>query len=122
MAIQSMLQTYYQGLARKSGWHEVLAEDFAFTGCDMLKPQALVGRAAYAQVIDRFSRIFRDVQVRDMIVDGDKAFVVAHYDYLFPDGQQLDGDVAEYWTAEGNRLTALRIFFDTLAFNQLMAK
>lgn len=115
---RQLLEAYYQGFAQKQGWEPVLAEDFIFTGGDMTRPEPLVGKAAYRQVIDRFSGIFHSMRVKEMIVEGGNACVIGTYDYIFPNGTKMTGNVAELWKADGGKLTELTIFFDTLTFHQ----
>ena len=117
-ATKQLLEHYYAGFARKEGWESVLAEHFIFTGGDMTRPEPLIGKAAYRQVIDRFSRVFNTMQVKDMIVDGEKACVIGTYDYTFPNGTRMTGDVAEIWKARNGKLQSLTIFFDTLTFQK----
>lgn len=119
MKIQELLDTYYEGLARKEGWDGVVAEDFRFVGGDMTKRTPAVGRAAYQQVIQRLSRLYSGLRVVKRFVDGDQAFVLVDYDWTFPQGTNLRGPVAEYWKAEGDKLQELTIFFDTLTFDRL---
>ncbi|SDC65055.1 nuclear transport factor 2 family protein [Niabella drilacis] len=114
----ALLEHYYSGFAQKEGWETVLAEDFIFTGGDMTHPEPLTGKAAYRQVIDRFSRVFTTMRVKEMIVDGDKACVIGTYDYAFPNGVKTTGNVAEIWEARNGKLQALTIFFDTLTFQR----
>ena len=40
--------------------------------------------------------------------------VIENYDYLFPNGKSINGDVATIWKAKNDKLDALTIFFDTL--------
>ncbi|MBO9591769.1 MAG: nuclear transport factor 2 family protein [Niabella sp.] len=115
---KQLLEQYYSGFARKEGWETVLSENFLFTGGDMTRPEPLVGKAAYRQVIDRFSRVFNAMRVKEMIIDGGKACVIGTYDYTFPNGVRMTGDVAEIWEAGAGKLQALRIFFDTLTFQK----
>ncbi|MCF3111159.1 nuclear transport factor 2 family protein [Niabella sp. CC-SYL272] len=115
---KQLLEQYYNGFARKEGWETTLAEDFIFTGGDMTRPEPLIGKAAYRQVIDRFSRVYNTMQVKEMIVEGNKACVVGTYDYTFPNGNRISGDVAEIWEARNGKLQSLTIFFDTLTFQK----
>jgi ketosteroid isomerase-like protein len=117
--MKELLDLYYTGLAKKEGWEGALAESFQFTGGDMLNSKPIVGKNAYIEVIKRFSRLFVDVRPADMIIEGGKAYVTANYDYVFPGGKAVNGNVAEIWTSEGGKLTSLTIFFDTLSFNKL---
>lgn len=52
-----------------------------------------------------------------MIIDGDRACVIKNYDYVFPNGKSINGDVAGTWKVKDDKLGALTIFFDTLTFH-----
>ncbi len=113
-----MLDTYYKGFAQKQGWESVIADDFIFTGGDMTKSSPVTGKAAYIDVIARFSRAFDTMRVKEMIVEGDMASVIGNYDFVFPNGTRINGDVAEIWKVESGKLKSLAIFFDTLSFDK----
>jgi ketosteroid isomerase-like protein len=120
MTAEELLDSYYHGLASKTGWDSALADDFAFVGGhNMTKPSPAIGKAAYQTVIDRFSRIFTAMRVKDRLVAKDRAYVLANYDYAFPNGRAANGDVLEVWTIRNGKLAALTIFFDTAAFETL---
>ena len=51
-----------------------------------------------------------------MIVQDDTACVIGNYDFRFPNGQEINGNVAELWTAKNGKLQSLRIYFGTLTF------
>ncbi|MHB8710316.1 MAG: nuclear transport factor 2 family protein [Minisyncoccota bacterium] len=122
MTTQELLETYYKGLAQKSGWESVIADDFKFVGGDMTKRTPTVGRPAYGEVIKRFSQLFTAMRVKEMFVRGDSACVLASYDYVFPNGTAINGDVAEFWNVKDGKLDALTIFFDTATFATLTKK
>lgn len=119
MKTEELLDVYYQGLARKTGWDSVLAEDFRFIGGDMTKQTPTVGKEAYVMIIQRLSRAFSDVRVVKSFVDGDQALVLAQYDWTFPHAVSIKGSVAEYWKAQSGKLQELTIFFDTASFDRL---
>jgi ketosteroid isomerase-like protein len=116
--IESLLETYYEGFAKKQGWESVIADDFQFTGGDLTRQTPLVGRAAYVEVINRFSRVFDTMHVQQLISEGDRASVIGNYDFCFPNGVRLNGNVAELWTAKNGKLASLQIFFDTACFEK----
>ena len=82
----------------------------------MTKRDPIVGKEAYVQVIKRFSQLFQSMKAKEMIIQGDKACVIGNYDYLFPNGQKINGNVAEIWTIKNEKLQSLTIYFDTLTF------
>ncbi len=121
MTTRELLDQYYEGIARRSGWESALSDDFKFVGGDMTNTTPTVGKSAYVEVIKRFSQRFEAMRVKEMFVDGDRACVIANYDYVFPGGQRISGDVAELWRAKDGKLDALTIYFDTLSFQKLTA-
>lgn len=115
---KELLETYYKGFAQKQGWKTVISDDFKFVGGDMTKKDTIVGKQAYIDIIKRFSRLFQNMQVKEMIIDGNHACVIENYDYMFPNGKSINGDVATIWKIKDNKLDALTIFFDTLTFKE----
>jgi len=116
---KELLDTYYEGFAKKENWESVISDDFEFVADSMEKDDVNKGREAYVNIIARFSKLFQDMRVKRMIIDGNNASVIANYDYIFPNGKHISGDVAEFWTAKnGKKLTSLHIYFDTLTFDK----
>jgi ketosteroid isomerase-like protein len=114
--MKELLEFYYKGFAEKANWESVIADDFQYVGGDMTKTEPLVGKQAYIEVIKRFSQVFTAMRVKEMIIEGNKACVIGNYDLGFPNGKQINGDVAERWTAKDGKLQSLTIYFDTLTF------
>lgn len=115
---RKLLETYYEGFAKKQGWESVISDGFKFIGGDMTKTTPTIGKAAYIEVINRFSRVFQTMRVKEMVIDGDSACVIGNYNYKFPNGASMDGDVAEIWKVKNGKLDSLTIFFDTLTFDK----
>ena len=117
MTTKELLETYYKGFAQKSNWDSVLSDDFKFIGGDMTKTSPIIGKAAYIEVIKRFSQLFTSMRIKHMIIENNSACVIGNYDYVFPNGKSIIGDVAEIWKVKDNKLDSLTIFFDTLTFS-----
>ncbi|MEP7278513.1 MAG: nuclear transport factor 2 family protein [Bacteroidota bacterium] len=113
---RQLLEIYYKGLSEKANWESVIADDFEYVGGDMIKTQPLIGKQAYIEIIKRFSQAFTTMRVKIMIVQDDNACVIGNYDLTFPNGQKINGNVAEIWTAKNGKLQSLAIYFDTLTF------
>ena len=113
---KQLLETYYKGFAEKANWESVIADNFQYVGGDMTKVEPLIGKQAYIEVIKRFSQVFTAMRVKEMIIQDNKACVIGNYDFKFPGGQELNGNVAEIWTVNNGKLQSLTIYFDTLAF------
>lgn len=114
--MKELLEIYYKGFAEKANWESVIADDFQYVGGDMTKTEPLIGKQAYIEVIKRFSQVFTAMRVKEMIIQGNTACVIGNYDLSFPNGQKLNGNVAELWTAKNGKLQSLTIYFDTLTF------
>ena len=97
MTTKELLKTCYKSFAQKQGWEAVISDDFKFVGGDMTKREPVVGKQAYIDVIKRFSQVFQNMWVKEMMTDGDSACVIGNYDYVFPNCKSINGDVAEIW-------------------------
>jgi ketosteroid isomerase-like protein len=115
-ATRQLLETYYKGFSEKSNWESVIADEFEYVGGDMNNTQPVVGKQAYIEIIKRFSQRFEAMRVKQMIVEGDKASVIGNYDFIFPNGFNINGNVSENWTVENGKLKSLTLYFDTLTF------
>jgi len=122
MNTTELLESYYEGFARKEGWETVISDDFKFVGGDMMDRTPVTGKGGYIEVIRRFSKLFTSMKVKKMIVNGDSAFVLAGYGYVFPGNKKIKGDVAELWEVRQGKLDSLTIYFDTLTFHRLTGK
>ncbi len=89
-----------------------------YIGGDMTKTTPAVGKAAYIDIIKRFSRVFETMRIKEMIIEGENACVIGNYDFKFPNGVSMNGDVTELWKAKNGELVSLTIFFDTLTFDK----
>jgi len=114
--MKELLEMYYKGFVEKANWEKVIADDFQYVGGDMTKTEPLIGKQAYIEVIKRFSQLFTAMRVKEMIIQDNSACVIGNYDLRFPNGQELNGNVAELWTAKNGKLQSLTIYFDTLTF------
>ncbi|MEO9100228.1 MAG: nuclear transport factor 2 family protein [Ginsengibacter sp.] len=113
---RQLLEIYYKGLSEKANWESVIADDFEYVGGDMTKTEPVVGKQAYIEVIKRFSQVFTAMRIKEMQVRDEIACVIGNYDLRFPNGKELNGNVAELWTVKNGKLQSLTIYFDTLTF------
>jgi hypothetical protein len=56
------------------------------------------------------------MRVKQMIIVGDLASVIGNYDFKFPNGQKIKGNVSENWTVKNGKHQFLTLYFDTLTF------
>lgn len=113
---RQLLDTYYNGFANKANWESVIADDFEYVGGDMKNTQPVIGKQAYVEIIKRFSQRFESMHVKRMVVEGDKASVIGNYNFVFPNGVKINGNVSENWTVKNGKLQSLTLYFDTATF------
>jgi ketosteroid isomerase-like protein len=119
MTTRALIETYYNGLAKRAGWDAALADDFVFTGAN--PGNGSRGKTAYAEVLRQFGRMFETVTVTASIVDGDNACVIATYGVVSPSGKRKTVDIAEIWSSRNGLLASLTIYFDTASWHAFMA-
>jgi ketosteroid isomerase-like protein len=113
---KQLLETYYKGFAEKANWEHTIADDFQYVGGDMNNTQPVIGKQAYIDIMKRFSQRFEAMRVKEVIIENDKASVIGNYDFQFPNGQKINGNVSENWTVKDGKLQSLTLYFDTLTF------
>jgi len=113
---RQLLESYYKGFAEKANWENTIADDFEYVGGDMNNIKPIVGKQAYIEIIKRFSQRFEAMRVKQMVIEGDKASVIGNYDFQFPNGVKINGNVSENWTVKEGKLQSLTLYFDTLTF------
>ena len=113
---RQLLESYYKGFAEKANWENTIADDFEYVGGDMNNIKPIVGKQAYIEIIKRFSQRFEAMRVKQMVIEGDKASVIGNYDFQFPNGVKINGNVSENWTVKDGKLQSLTLYFDTLTF------
>lgn len=118
MTTKETVHRYYDGLNQKAGWESVIADNMIFTG-PKTKTQ---GKDAYIQATNGFLRVVRSVQISNLIIDGNNASVIAHYELVSPKGNTTGSDIAEVFVIKDGKIESSSIFFDTTAFREFMAQ
>jgi ketosteroid isomerase-like protein len=116
MNTKQTVERYFDRLKEKSGWESVLADDVTFTSFTV--PNKRVdGKTAYLQATKRFCSTIARVEVRDLLVDGDRACAFTHYDLQPPNGgPAFQSDVAELFSVKDGKIGSLGIYFDSAPF------
>ncbi|MCL4352945.1 nuclear transport factor 2 family protein [Patescibacteria group bacterium] len=119
MATKETIEKYFAAI-HKGGWEDYIADDFVFINSNL--DNIAYGKKAYVDGAGRFFRVTTSVEIRQMIVEGAKACVLARYQLRSPKGNIGASDVAEILTVKGDKLSSSAIFFDTKAFEDFMAQ
>ena len=77
----------------------------------------VAGRDAYLQATKRFYSSIRKVQLRELLVDGDRAVALTHYELQRPNGADtFTTDVAEVFAVRDGKIASFDIYFDSAPF------
>ena len=112
---RTVIQTYFSRLKDKTGWEELLSDQMTFTSFTSPVKRA-AGRAQYLEATRRFYSTIGGFEVRDLLVDGDRACALTRYDIRPPAGPAFTSDVAEVFTVREDKITTFDIYFDSAPF------
>jgi ketosteroid isomerase-like protein len=73
-------------------------------------------KSAYLESTKRFFAMITAVEVKDLIVDGDRACALTRYECQPPGGPAFDGHVAEVFRVRDGKIVSLDIYFDSAVF------
>lgn len=113
---RELLTKYYDGLATKEGWKNLMTDDFLLTGTVVKETR---GVDLYKG--NGFFRLVRAHRVKELVVEGESASALINYDLASPSGRTMSCDVAELWKTRGGKLASVAVYFDTVAFNSFLA-
>jgi ketosteroid isomerase-like protein len=115
MSTKETLQKYFRELQQRKGWKSFLAEDMTFTS--FVNPiKHVSGKVPYIESTRRFFSMIASADVRDMIIEGEKACVLTRYELQPPNGGSFASDVAEVFTVRNGKIASLAIYFDATPF------
>ena len=115
MMTKDTIQGYFASLKQKSGWETFLADGMAFTS--FVSPiKQVSGKGAYLESTKRFFSMITAVEIRDLIVEGDRACALTRYELQPPGGPAFDSHVAEVFRVRDGKIASLDIYFDSAPF------
>ena len=116
MTTRQTIEAYFGALKKKAGWQDALATDMVFTSYTSPVKQ-VVGRKAYLQATQRFYATIADFEVRQLVVDGERAIALTHYTIQPPNGAApFVSDVAESFSVRNDKIASFDIYFDSAPF------
>ena len=116
MTTKETIQRYFEALREKQHWESFFADDIVFTSYTSPVRQ-LNGRETCIQATKRFYSMIVNVSVRDLIVEGDKACALTHYELRPPTGAPaFESDVAEVFSVSNGKIISFGIYFDSAPY------
>ena len=115
MTTKSIIEGYFDRLKQKSDWEAFLADGMAFTS--FVTPiKQVAGKSAYLESTSRFFSMITAVEVKDLIVDGDRACALTRYQLQPAGGPAIESHVAEVFKVKDEKILSLEIYFDSAPF------
>jgi ketosteroid isomerase-like protein len=118
MTTRATIEGYFDHLKQMKGWDSFLAEDLAFTSFTSPTKEAK-GKEAYLQSTKRFFSMVTSVELRDLMVEGEKACALTRYELRPPAGKPFACDVAEVFTVQDGKIKSFAIYFDSAPLSQV---
>ncbi len=109
------IEGYFGSLKKKKGWESFLSDDMIFTSFTSPIKQ-VSGRGPYLESTKRFYSMIASVELRDLLVEGNKACALTRYELQPPGGPAFRCDVAELFGVRDGRIISFDIYFDSAPF------
>ena len=115
MTTRQTVEGYFAAVKAKQGWQSFFSDDLVFTS--FTSPvKTIEGKAAFLESTKRFYASIDSFELRDVLVDSDKACVLTRYQLKGPKGDSFQSDVAEVFTTKDNKISSFSIYFDSAPF------
>ena len=110
------IERYFANLGTRNGWEAAFADDMTFTSHAVPNRQ-VKGKQPYLQATSRFYGMIQAIEVRSLMVDGDRVVALTRYRLQPPNGAApFTSDVAEIFVVRDGLVTSFDIYFDTAPY------
>jgi ketosteroid isomerase-like protein len=115
MTTRDAIQGYFDSLKQKGTWGDFLAEEMLFTS--FTTPiKRVAGKGAYLEATKRFYSMISALDIKGILVEGDRACVLTRYELRPPGGPAFESHVAEVFEVRDGKIKAFDIYFDSAPF------
>lgn len=115
MTTRQTIEEYFHALSKGPGWQGFLADGVTFIS-HTSPMKRVTGRDAFIESTKGFYSMIESFEVREVIVDGDRACAATRYSLQPPRGDPFTCDVAELFAVEGDEIVSFEIYFDSAPF------
>lgn len=112
---RTTIDGYFADLKEGKDWQRFFADDLVFTSRTSPVRQ-LAGRETIVQATQRFYSMISQVDVRRLIIDGDRACALTRYVLTPPSGPSFESDVAEIFQVRDGEIATFDIYFDSAPY------
>ena len=115
MTTKDTIEGYISELKQKKDWPSFLSDEMVFTS--FASPiRRIGGKTAFLESTKRFYSMITELEVRALLVDGDKACALTRYELQPPQGTAFESNVAEVFGVRDGKITSFNIYFDSAPF------
>ena len=115
MTTRETVQGYFTALKEKRGWESFLSDDIVFTS--FAGPvKRITGKNLFVEATKRFYSSYISFELRDILVEGERACVLTRYELRAPNGNAFSSDVAEIFTVKDGKINSFGIYFDSAPY------
>jgi len=118
MTTKETIENYFNNLSKNDGWQNNLSDSMEFFS----PRQNTVGKEHYIEATLRFFQFVYGFEIKELIIDGDKACALVSYQVKSPKGNKSTCEVAEILTVKNGKLQSSKIYFDTAAFQEFISR
>jgi len=115
MSTRETVQGYLDGVRQQKNWESFFSDGITFTSFTSPVRQ-LKGKEQFLEGTRRFYSTIASCQVRELIVDGERACALTRYELQPPGKAPFGSDVAEIFTVKDGKIDAFAIYFDTAPY------
>lgn len=115
MTTRDTIQSYFDRLGEDGDWKDFLSDDVVFTSFGT-PSRRTTGRDAFLEGTRGFYSMIEALEVKDLVVDGDRACALTRYRLQPPAGPAFEGHVAEVFEVRDGKIRSFDIYFDSAPF------
>jgi hypothetical protein len=116
MTTKQTVELFFDTVMQKADWESMLANDLVFISATSPLKQ-VNGKAAALPGLRRFYSMVKTLDVREIIVENEKACALTRYILQPPNGRpEFTSDVAEIFAVSNDKITRFAIYFDTAPY------
>jgi len=114
-ATRATVEAYLESLKAGNDWRHLLSDDVVFTSRTSPVRQ-ITGRERFVEATKRFYSMIESLEVRRLVVDGDRACALTRYVLKPPAGSSFESDVAEIFRISDGKIATFDIYFDSAPY------
>jgi ketosteroid isomerase-like protein len=111
MNTKQLVQLYFQKVHDKSDWTSLIADNIRFVNLSTVTN----GRDAYVTAASRFFQMAENVEIKNLVVEGNMACAWVNYFLRLKNGKTYDCLVSELLEVKDDKIISSSLQFDSLS-------